>query len=189
MECPVCYEEATEDTYQVLECAHYLCKKCLSNLCQSICPLCRTPINTVSFDTGCEENEIYNYYDDYEYSDTYIRQRHRRRRSRRGRGRNPEIQDVSIPDVLMIDQVDDTYESYEYIPQRHRRRSRRNPEIQTVSIPDIVIEQVCKVENIVNNINKLSIDTTQNDKKRQKCRHNRSVWRQTCSHRISRYGC
>lgn len=46
-ECPVCYNEKTDDTYFKFECSHILCAKCLTSLLinnHDRCPMCRGDI-------------------------------------------------------------------------------------------------------------------------------------------------
>lgn len=48
MDCDICYETVTEDKLQILECAHALCKSCLSKLRNRNCPFCRNPISSMT---------------------------------------------------------------------------------------------------------------------------------------------
>lgn len=166
MECPVCYEKAAEDKCQVLECAHSLCKKCLSKLRQRNCPLCRAPINIPSkcmasiveddtYDWGMEDIE-WERVEIYDF-DFRVQVRNRRTRNRRNR----------------------------------RSRYERNREMLEASsrIPDVVSEvHIAEIMYGISIFRDIPTPTTSvGDKHRQKMRNNRSIWRHHSSHNTSRY--
>ncbi len=95
MDCDICYETVTEDKLQILECAHALCKSCLSKLRNRNCPFCRNPISSSAqkreetFETLSiriiDEQEVEHY--DIDIHDNLQRFNRRRRRNREERER------------------------------------------------------------------------------------------------------
>lgn len=127
MECQVCYETATEDDYQELECSHSLCKLCLSKLCQRKCPFCRAPINlpykeqllpvqnddedfylNEDDNVGWVDVNIHNFDFSLEINNYNQRVRHRRRRNRRSYRERTVNTDISrIPTIISEEEVNE----------------------------------------------------------------------------------
>lgn len=95
MDCDICYETVTEDKLQILECAHTLCKSCLSKLRNRNCPFCRNPISSTTQQREetletlsiriVDEQEVERY--DIDIHNTLQRFNRRRRRDREERER------------------------------------------------------------------------------------------------------
>lgn len=92
-ECPVCYEEITEDAFKRLICTHILCFVCLRKLRNPSYPLCRTQIDSSYYERliPMDEEDVVNWEPvenlDFDFSVQVhnrprFRPRRRRRRSR-----------------------------------------------------------------------------------------------------------
>tara|TARA_Y100000385_G_scaffold258918_1_gene287295 strand:+ start:1804 stop:2265 length:462 start_codon:yes stop_codon:yes gene_type:complete len=119
-DCPICYQQVTEDSNKKLPCSHTLCYSCYLRLDKTICPLCRSAFiysnqdqinrNQLNLDyTWQPPNEILNYIPpniinshqeninqpiQINTSDIYQNVQTRRRKKRRRR-KNLSIQEIN----------------------------------------------------------------------------------------------
>ena len=155
-ECPICYIETSDNAFQILECAHSLCKLCFSKLRSRVCPFCRTPIGT------------------------------KKRKKKQQRRYRPEPQafisererrNVSIIENITVEEI---------IPPlnrtRHRRRRNRT-ERPFITVPiNLTDREIDFIESSDSSLDNRPIPIIRNssvsDKKKQLYRKKRNRWRE-----------
>ena len=151
-ECPICYIETPDNAFQILECAHSLCKLCFSNLRSRVCPFCRNPIG--------------------------FKKKKKKNRSRRQEPQ-PIIneREIAILQNTTVEEIIPPINS-----SRIRRRARRNRTTRAIiSVPTILTDrEIEMIQNNREDDDPIPIlrNLSISDKKKQLYRKKRNRWRE-----------